>query len=117
LRRIEKVVHPLVAADRAAFLQDVDCDIAVVDVPLLFETGGDKAVDLTVVVSVPEADQRARVMARPGMTESQFQSILSKQMPDDQKRALADVVIPTTSVEEARAAVQQLIRTLRKASG
>jgi len=117
LRRIEKVVHPLVAADRAAFLQDVDCDIAVVDVPLLFETGGDKAVDLTVVVSAPEADQRARVMARPGMTESQFQSILSKQMPDDQKRALADVVIPTTSVEEARAAVQQLIRKLRKASG
>ena len=119
LKRIEAIVHPLVRARQATFLADAarHAELAVLDIPLLFETGGDKAVDLTVVVSVPEADQRARVMARPGMTESQFQSILSKQMPDDQKRALADVVIPTASVEEARAAVQQLIRTLRKASG
>ncbi|MGB5559547.1 MAG: dephospho-CoA kinase [Paracoccaceae bacterium] len=113
LRRIEAVVHPLVAADRAEFLSNARSDIVVVDVPLLFETGADKQVDLTVVVSVPPEVQRARVMARGDMTESQFESLLAKQMPDTEKQARADVVIPTTSLEAARAAVRQLIRTIR----
>ncbi len=113
LSRIESIVHPLVAADRAAFLTAAGGDIAVVDVPLLFETGGDAQVDLTVVVSAPAEVQRKRVLERPGMTEAQFASILAKQMPDAEKRARADAVIETTSFEAARAAVRQLISTIR----
>lgn len=114
LGQIESVVHPLVTADRAAFLNMAESDIAVVDVPLLFETGGDKEVDLTVVVSAPAAVQRARVLERSGMSEEHFESILAKQMPDAEKRARADVVIETTSLEAARAAVRQLITTMRE---
>ncbi len=113
LGRIEAIVHPLVADDRARFLAGVDADIAVVDIPLLFETGGDSAVDLAVVVSAPADIQRDRVLQRPGMTEAQFVAIKAKQMPDAEKRALADVVIPTTSLEASRRAVQELIETIR----
>lgn len=113
LGRIEAIVHPLVAADRARFLAGVDADMAVVDIPLLFETGGDGAVDLAVVVSAPADIQRDRVLQRPGMTEAQFAAIKAKQMPDAEKRALADVVIPTTSLEASRRAVQELIETIR----
>ena len=113
LARIEAVVHPLVAADRAEFVRRTEADIIVVDIPLLFETKGEGAIDLVVVVSAPPEVQRERVLARPDMTEARFKAILAKQMPDAEKRRRADVVIPTTTLEETRAAVRNLIRTIR----
>ena len=109
LARIEAVVHPLVAADRAAFLGDADAPVAVCDIPLLFETGAERDFDAVAVVSAPPEVQRARVLARPGMTEAAFESILAKQMPDAEKRARADYVIPTTDMDAARAAVQHIL--------
>ena len=113
LARIEAVVHPLVAADRAAFLGKATADVVLVDVPLLLETGGAGSVDAVVVVSAPEAEQRARVLARPGMTEARLDAILARQMSDADKRARADFVIPTVTLEEARRGVQDVLRTIR----
>ena len=115
LAQIEAIVHPLVAADRARFIDRAESDIVVLDIPLLFETGADAAMDTTVVVSAPADIQRARVMARPGMTEERFARILSKQMPDADKRARADVVVPSVSMNETRAHIDRLIRSLRDA--
>jgi len=113
LKRIEGVVHPLVGQSRADFLAaNADRPLVVVDVPLLFETGGERYVDRTLVVSAPPEVQRARVLARPGMTEAHFQTILSKQMPDAEKRARADHVIETLTLDQTRAAVQGLIAEL-----
>ncbi|MEP5090527.1 MAG: dephospho-CoA kinase, partial [Paracoccaceae bacterium] len=113
LRKIEKVVHPLVAADRAAFLKQVKSDIAVLDIPLLYETGGADKMDAVVVVSAPAVVQRARVLDRGTMTETQFEQILAKQVPDAEKRARADYVITTESVESANAQVQNVIADIR----
>jgi dephospho-CoA kinase len=91
LRALEELVHPAVSEDRAAFLrQHTDSPLIVFDIPLLFETGGEKKVDKTVVVSAAPEVQRARVLARPGMTESKFDAILARQLPDAEKRARAD---------------------------
>ncbi|MBV0913510.1 dephospho-CoA kinase [Anianabacter salinae] len=114
LPQIEAVVHPLVARDRADFLAACTAEIALVDVPLLFETGGDAHVDMTVVVSAPEDVQRARVLSRPGMTEAQLDAILAKQMPDAEKRARADHVIRTTTLEAAEAAVREIVTEIRE---
>lgn len=114
LARIEAVVHPLVAADRAAFLEKADADIVVLDIPLLFEKGSEAEMDATLLVTAPPDLQRARVMARPGMTEAQFATILSRQMPDAEKRARATHIIETLSEESARAAVRALIAHIRK---
>jgi len=117
LEQIEKLVHPLVARDRATFIEKAaqeGRDIVVVDVPLLFETGGDRAVDATLVVTAPPDVQRARVMARPGMSEEHFQKILENQMTDADKRARADFVIETRTPEWARAEVSRIIEQLRK---
>ena len=114
LHRIEQVVHPLVAQDRADFIAQSSARFLVLDIPLLFETGSADAMDLTVVVSVPPAEQRQRVLSRPGMTAEQFQRILAKQMPDDEKRARADVVIDTSTLEGARAQVRSLMSRLRE---
>lgn len=114
LTRIEAIVHPLVAADRAAFLAETDADIVVLDVPLLFEAGLDRACDRVAVVSAPAGMQRARVLSRPGMTGEQLDHILSRQMPDGEKRARADFVIPTETMDGARRVVAQVIETLRK---
>jgi dephospho-CoA kinase len=114
LARIEAVVHPLVAADRAAFLDRASSDIVVLDIPLLFEKGSEAEMDATLLVTAPPEVQRARVMARPGMTEAQFATILARQMPDADKRARATHIIETLSVDAARAAVRALIAHIRK---
>ena len=113
LRRLEQVVHPLVAADRAAFLASSRAGIVVIDVPLLFETGGEGDVDHVVVVSAPAEEQRRRVLQRPGMTPERFEHLLAQQMPDAEKRRRADTVILTTSLEAAREQVQTLLDRLK----
>ena len=111
LARLEAIVHPAVAAKRAAFLEEHHSKPAVVfDIPLLFERGGHEAVDTIVVVSAPEDVQRARVLARPGMTPQKFEHIFSLQLHDSEKRERADHVIDTgTTLDETRAQVAALI--------
>ncbi len=119
LRRLEAIVHPAVAEERAAFLEsNRDRPLVVLDIPLLFEAGGWRQVDRIAVVSAPAEVQRARVLARPGMTVERFESILAKQMPDAEKRERADFVIPTGgSLEETRTAVRAVIACLAGAEG
>lgn len=118
LARLESVVHPLVRARRDAFLVEArrrGDALAVVDVPLLYETGGDRDVDAVAVVSAPEAVQKARVLARPGMTEERFSAILGKQMPDAEKRRRARFVIDTgRGFPVAREQVGRVIAALRE---
>ena len=111
--RIEKIVHPLVARDRSLFISESDAPIVVVDVPLLFETGGSDFVDGVAVVSTDSETQRARVLERGTMSEEEFERILARQLPDARKRELADWVIPSSSLEEARAAVQTVLSDIR----
>lgn len=110
LAKLEAVVHPLVAADRAEFIADADGPLVVLDIPLLFETGAD--VDGVLVVSAPPEVQRARVLARPGMDEPQLTRILARQMPDAEKRLRADFVIETLDMDITRAAVANLVAQL-----
>lgn len=114
---IESIVHPLVAEDRAAFVEKSKSDIVVLDIPLLFETGGNTRVDAVAVVSIGPVTQRARVLERGTMTEAQFETILSKQVPDAEKRAKADYVIITDTVEHARAQVQDVIADILRRLG
>jgi dephospho-CoA kinase len=109
LRHIEGIVHPLVEADRAAFLASTDAPVVVVDMPLLFETGVHEWVDATVVVTAPPEVQAQRVLARPGMTDPQFRTVLSRQMPDAEKRLRADYVIETTTLAAAESAVDCIL--------
>lgn len=113
LKQIEGIVHPLVAQDRQAFLRNNDADLVVLDIPLLFETGGNAGMDAVVVVSAPEALQRERVLARGTMDERTFEGIKAKQTPDAEKRARADYVIETLTLEGARAQVQSVIDDIR----
>jgi dephospho-CoA kinase len=115
LALLERVVHPLVAADRAAFLDGAMSDIVVLDIPLLFEKGTEAECDATLLVTAPASVQRARVMARPGMTEDQFHLILSRQMPDAEKRFRATHVVETLSIDSTRAYVRALIDHIRAA--
>ena len=116
LKRIEAVIHPLVGADRAEFLARARAEgqaIAMCDIPLLFETGGNAAFDKVVVVSAPADVQRARVLERPGMTAEAFETILAKQVPDADKRARADYVIDTSrGMDAAREQVKAVIADL-----
>jgi dephospho-CoA kinase len=116
IARLEKLVHPLVRADADAFLarhRAAGAPLAVLDIPLLFETGGTDRVDRIVVVTAPAEIQRERVLARPGMTSEKFEAILARQMPDAEKRERADFVIDTGSgLAAARHAVQAVIREL-----
>ena len=120
VKRLEAVVHPLVRDAKQAFLEthkDAGQPIVVLDVPLLFETGGDGQVDYVLVVSAPEHVQRERVLQREGMTEAVFDAILAKQTPDSIKREKADFVIDTSQgFDHARDEVTKLIETLKDKS-
>ncbi|WP_171233525.1 dephospho-CoA kinase [Ruegeria sp. HKCCA4812] len=113
LKAIEAIVHPLVAADRAAFREAATNDILVFDIPLLFETGGDVAMDAVACVSIPANEQKRRVMERGTMTEAQFEQIRAKQMPNEEKCARSDYVIVTDTLDHARAQVQDVVRQIR----
>jgi dephospho-CoA kinase len=112
LDQIEAIVHPLVAAQRQAFIRQNRVPLIVFDIPLLFETGAQAWLSSVLVVTAPADIQRARVLARAGMTEAQFDAIIARQMPDAQKRALADHIITTVDLDDARHAVRQLIDEL-----
>ena len=113
LNGLEAIVHPLVAADRARFLAETVSDIAVFDIPLLFEKGTEGEMDATLLVTAPPDLQRARVLARPGMTEAQLALILSRQMPDAEKRARATHIVETLSIDSTRAYVTALTAHIR----
>jgi len=113
LGQIEQIVHPLVAADRAAFIAKAQTDIVLLDVPLLFETGSAAGMDAVVVVTTSPDVQQTRVLARKGMTKTQFETILAKQLPDAQKRQRADYVIETTSLEHATSQVQSVLEQIK----
>lgn len=114
LHKIENIVHPLVAADRAEFTRRAGAEIIVFDVPLLFETGGDAEMDAVACVSIPPDVQEQRVLARGTMTQVEFEKIRAKQMPNAEKCARSDFVIVTDTVEHARAQVQDVIRQIRE---
>ena len=117
MKRLEAIVHPLVGASRAGFFQAAEAkgaDIVVLDIPLLFETGGEKAVDAVVVASAPAEVQRRRVLDRPGMAPEKLDAILARQTPDAEKRARADFVIDTgQGLDHARDQVRQVLAKLR----
>ena len=117
LQKLEAIVHPLVGAHRIGFFEDARAgghDIVVLDVPLLYETGGDKRVHKVVVVSAPLDVQRQRVLARPGMDEAKFEAILARQLPDAEKRARADFIIDTgQGLDHARQQVRAVLDALR----
>lgn len=112
-RRLEAIVHPLVLQGRIEDLAAAEARgvrLAVLDIPLLFETGGDADVDAVVVVTAPAAVQAARVLARPGMTRERFEAILARQLPDAEKRRRADFVVDTgEGLEAARARVKEIV--------
>ena len=116
LGQIEAVIHPLVQADREAFIASCRKNndaVALVDVPLLFETGSDRTVDAIAVVSTSAGLQKYRVLERPGMTEAQFEMILAKQLPDAEKRSRADFVIDTTTLDSANRDVDRILAELK----
>lgn len=115
LARLEAAVHPLVRDDREGFLAASQDDIVVLDIPLLFETGGEEICDAIVVVTAPRDIQTARALERPGMTAEKLQTILARQMPDAEKRARADFVIDTSKgLEHARARVHDILNSIRE---
>jgi dephospho-CoA kinase len=118
LRRLEGLIHPAVAREREAFLAvHAEAPLVVLDIPLLFEKGGEAAVDKVAVVSADADVQRVRTLARPGMTPEKFLRILAHQMADEEKRARADFIIPTDcSMEETRASVRRIVACLAGAA-
>jgi dephospho-CoA kinase len=116
--RLEAIIHPLVRAHEQAFLDQARADghaMALVDIPLLYETGAENRVDTVVVASCAPDIQRQRVLARPGMSEEKFETIVSRQFPDDQKRNRADFVVDTgLGLESAREQVASIIAAVGK---
>ena len=114
LSEIERIVHPLVAADRQNFIGISDSDIVLLDIPLLFETNGDKHMDAIACVDIDPETQRVRVLQRGSMTEEQFEQILSKQLPNDVKCGQSDFVIQTDNLDHAKEQVAHIIELIRK---
>ena len=118
LARLEAIVHPLVSTARDKFLAEAQArgaPVVVLDVPLLFETGGERGCDAVVVVSAPMEIQRRRAFGRPGMTEEKFAGLVAKQMPDAEKRRRADFIVDTSqSFDHARAQVRDILRAVAK---
>ena len=121
LKQLEAIVHPLAGQSQFAFLTKAKADnapIVVLDIPLLFETGGDGFVDCVVVVSAPFALQKKRVLARDGMSEARFADILAKQTPDEEKRQRADFIVDSSiSIADARTQVHAILSALKGKSG
>jgi dephospho-CoA kinase len=121
LRQLERIVHPLVVEAELDFLRAQENNgarLAVLEIPLLFETGADARVDVTVVVSAPHDVQRARVLARPGMTIDKLEHLLTRQLPDAERRARADFVVDSgVSLEHMRIEIDRLIESLKGNEG
>lgn len=120
-KRLEEIVHPLVFAAERDFLRAEaarGAAMAVLEIPLLLETGGEKRVDVVVVVSAPADVQEARVLQRPGMTREKLATILARQVPDSEKRRRADFVVDTgTTIPESESQVDKIIESLRGRTG
>lgn len=118
LKKLEAIVHPLVREDENRFLAQARGErapVVVLDIPLLYETGGDARVDAVVVVSAPETVQRERVLARPGMSFEKLEAVLSKQIPDAEKRRRADFIVDSgEGFDHARAQVKQILAQVAK---
>jgi len=115
LRKLEKIIHPLIRAIEKDFLRSAratKAQAAILEIPLLFETGAESRCDVTLCVTAPRAIQKARVLSRPGMTIEKFGAILARQMPDAQKRAMADFTVPTG--ESYDATTKHLYKILSK---
>ncbi len=111
--QLEAIVHPLVAKNRAKFVENSKANILVFDIPLLFETNGDRHMDAVACVYIDEETQKKRTLDRGSMTEEQFSQILAKQMPISQKCAKADYIIITDTVEHAREQVKHILEQIR----
>jgi dephospho-CoA kinase len=118
LSKLEKILHPMVGEEERSFIARAARSghkVVARDVPLLFETGGDKRCDITLVVSAPAHIQRARVLARPGMTEERLSQVLAKQLPDAEKRRKADIIIPSGLGKRlTRDRIRQALRGIRQ---
>ncbi len=112
-RVLNDIVHPLVAADRSAFRDTCTADIAIYDIPLLFENGTETEMDAVCVTTVDANTQRDRVLARGTMTEAQFEQIKARQMPDADKRARADYIVETDTLDHARQQVEAIVTKIR----
>lgn len=116
MKKLESIIHPLVHEKEQAFLKEAETrgdKLVVLDIPLLFETGGKNRVDKIIVVTAPASVQRERVLARDGMTEEKFEAILARQVPDSEKREKADFVIDTSEgLEAAKERVKEIIGLL-----
>jgi dephospho-CoA kinase len=121
LQRLNAIIYPLLGDGRARFFEQAEADrepMVVLDIPLLFETGGESRVDVVVVVTAPEAVQRERVLARPGYDAARLDAILARQLPDHEKRARAHFVIDTgQGLDAARDQVRAVIAALRAPDG
>ena len=116
IKSLEQIIHPLVAEDRKIFFyENRNAKIIILDVPLLFETGGQKDVDYVIVVDAPDTVQKERVMARPNMTEEKFHKIISQQIPNHVKKQKADFIIDTSvSINHAKTQVKNKIEKINK---
>ena len=119
--RLEAIVHPLVLEQRETFLHNAHergADLVVFDIPLLFETGAQEHVDHVLVVYAPEAERRARVLQRPGMTEAKLDAIIARQLDDSSKLARADYRVETSGgLEDARRQLEQILKSIREQAG